>query len=303
MRIFVTGGAGYVGAGVVTQLIGRGHDVVALVRTGRSGERLRGLGASVVEADLRQTGTWLPKAARCETWAHLAQERGTDQAALDRMVIEALVRLAVDSSEPRHLIYTSTLFGLGNAGAGILSEDSIPSPNDYTAARVGHERRVLEADGAGLTASVIRPGMVYGGGDGGTISAMIRSGFELGEVGVVGSGENRWSPVHLADVGTLYAAVAESQASGIFHAVDAEPLPVREIASIVAEGTGAGSVTHVPVAEAVATWGGFAEALTLDQPASAVRAHEIGWEPLHPSFRAAVPAALGEWRTSTAPGA
>jgi uncharacterized protein YbjT (DUF2867 family) len=50
MRLFLTGGTGFIGARVAQRLRERGDDVVALVRSEAGGAKLRSLGCTVTEA-------------------------------------------------------------------------------------------------------------------------------------------------------------------------------------------------------------------------------------------------------------
>src|SRR5690625_7421658 len=52
MKILVTGGSGFLGARLISQLVADGHDVLALARSPASGERVGGLGATPLTGDL-----------------------------------------------------------------------------------------------------------------------------------------------------------------------------------------------------------------------------------------------------------
>src|SRR5687767_4286587 len=52
MRIFLTGGTGFIGGRVAEKLRARGDDVVALVRSPDKAAKLRELGCELVEGDL-----------------------------------------------------------------------------------------------------------------------------------------------------------------------------------------------------------------------------------------------------------
>ena len=52
MRIFVTGGSGYIGRAVVAELRRRGHHVAALVRSDAAAATVRALGAEPVHGSL-----------------------------------------------------------------------------------------------------------------------------------------------------------------------------------------------------------------------------------------------------------
>src|SRR3990172_4203017 len=58
MRVFVTGGNGFIGSALVRQLLARGDEVVALVRTINHAKRLMDLGVRPVAGDILQPGSY-----------------------------------------------------------------------------------------------------------------------------------------------------------------------------------------------------------------------------------------------------
>ncbi len=240
MHIFLTGATGYVGAGIAAALIRARHDVTALVRSDTSAARVISYGISVHRGDLRDPSTYRDAARAADAVVHAGVEGGADRMDADRIF--------VDAAAGANLIYTSTLFVLGNVDEG---DETSPASGP----RAEHERLVLDAGGA-----VIRPGMIWGA----------EGAFLFENPIAIGDGSNRWPLVHRDDVAELYRLVAESGARGIFHAVT--------------EVLRAGDVfpgKNVPLEEARKELGGFADALALDQNVSARRSFDLGWRPAH----------------------
>ena len=52
MKVFVTGGSGWIGSAVVPELLGAGHEVVGLARSDASAQALSSAGAEVVRGSL-----------------------------------------------------------------------------------------------------------------------------------------------------------------------------------------------------------------------------------------------------------
>lgn len=296
MRVFITGGAGYVGSAVTTRLRGAGHEVLGLVRTDERAERLKGLGAAPVVGDIRTPESFLGVARDCDAVVHLAQAQGPDRAEVDAAAVGAFVKAGHESPRLRAFVYTSVLFVLGDTGEVPAAEAHATAPPPFIARRAELERRVLEGANDSLVCAVIRPGMVYGGGAGGSVSELFRGAAEEGAATYVGGGRNRWSLVHRQDAAELYRLVLEHRASGHFHAVDGSPLAVREVAVAASEAAGAGGRTKSWGSdEARSVLGSFADALCLDQVADAARARSLGWAPARPSFDVAAAAAFVEW--------
>ena len=64
MRVFVTGGTGLIGSAVVAELLGHGHTVLALARSGSSAAALQTEGAESIRGDLADLGTLRAGAAK-----------------------------------------------------------------------------------------------------------------------------------------------------------------------------------------------------------------------------------------------
>src|SRR5205814_6863008 len=113
--------------------------------------------------------------------------------AIDRAAIETLLAGAkrprtAGSTTParRFFIYTSGVWVLGRTEEP-ATEDAPINPIAMVSFRAEHERPVLDAAGS-LRTAVIRPGVVYGGGNG-IIGDLFRSAAN-GLVRVVGDGNN-----------------------------------------------------------------------------------------------------------------
>ena len=306
MRIFLTGASGYIGSAVTRELVEGGHDVTGMVHSADSVERVRSLGANPVRGELTDPATYAEIAAEQEVLIHLAfdYERAVeaDRAALDTLIEAGRSHYIEDA----HVIYTSGCWVLGDTGDEPADEDApIDHPAEVVAWRPAHEEWLLgmTGEGAGLTPTVVRPGMVYGGA-GGLVTSMFSSAAEEGAARHVGDGSNRWSLVHRDDLAVLYRRIVEERAGGIFHGVDGEPTRVLEVARAASKAAGAGGETRsVPVEEARRSLGPVADAVVLDQALVTRRADEIGWRPQHPSFVQSAGAAWQEFRSASRPSA
>ena len=302
MRVFITGASGYIGSAVARELVRAGHEVTGMHHSPESAERVRAAGAEPVRGDLVDPQSYAEAAAGHDVVIHLAADYGrpveADRAAVDTLIEAARSHMMRDA----HLIYTSGCWVLGETGGTPADEDAgLDHPAPVVAWRPAHEERVLgtPGEGSGLTATVIRPGMVYGGAEG-LVTPMLSSAAEEGAARHVGDGANHWSLVHRNDLATLYRLVVEARASGIFHGVDGRPTRVLDLARAASEAAGAGGETKsVPVEDARASLGPVADALVLDQRLVTRRADEVGWKPAHRSFVEGVGAAWREYRLAS----
>lgn len=299
MRVFMTGASGYIGSAVARELVRAGHEVTGMHHSPESAARVRAAGATPIQGDLVDPATYAEVASEYDVLIHLAFD-GEEGMAGDRAAVDTLIEAARSHMvHDAHLVYTSGCWVLGDTGDEPADEDAdVDHPAAVVNWRPAHEERVLgmTGEGSGLTPTVIRPGMVYGG-VGGLVTTMFASAAEEGAARYVGDGENRWSLVHRNDLATLYRLIVEERADGIFHAVDGAPVRVRDIARAASEAAGAGGETReVPLEEARAELGSMADALVLDQALVTRRAEEIGWKPAHASFLEGAGAAWREYR-------
>lgn len=296
MRVFITGASGYIGEAVTRAFVRAGHEVAGLHHSPDSGSRVRDAGALPVRGDLADPSGWREAAAGHDVFVHAGFDYGSPVEA-DLAAIDALRQIALDAIDDTHLIYTSGCWVLGDTGEEPVDEKApVDHPAETVAWRPAHEELVLGTAEETVAATVVRPGMVYGG-SGGLVVGFFESAEERGAAEHVGDGTNRWSMVHRDDLGRLYVAIAESRAGGVFHGVDGTPVQVALAAREASRAAGAGGeVRSVPVEEARESMGAVADALALDQALVTARADEVGWRPDHESYVGSVDTAYAEWR-------
>ena len=281
MRVLVLGGTGSVGAAVVAALVRRGHDVMGLARSDASARGLAAMGAGALPGDARAPGAWLPAVDRADAVVHAATDFGSDMAALDRGLMDALLPRLSANARGQALLYTGGCWLYGATGDAAATEESPFDPPPASAFMVPALRRVLAA-APGVRGIVVHPAMVFEGVEG-VFARFAADARSLGRVRVVGDGRARWPLVHRRDLAELYALALEKAAPGeSYNAAAAEGVPVGAIARAVARRFGADE-TPVPrgVDEAAAEWGEWARGYALDQRMSGDKARrELGWRPV-----------------------
>jgi nucleoside-diphosphate-sugar epimerase len=300
MRVFVTGASGWIGRGLVPELLAAGHEVTGLARSDAAADALRTAGVSVGRGSLDDLDLLREAAAAADGVVHLAFKHdiafsgdfvGATNA--DRAAIETLGEALVGTDKP-FVIASGILGVLGLEPGAIATErDGLAEPASdrdvpITGAqgRLGNAHLTLAFASRGVRASVVRlPPATHGDGDNGFIPAAIGFARAKGAAAYVGDGANRWPSVHRDDAARLFRLALESAPAGsVLHAVGDEGVPIREIAEIFAAhlDVPAVSVTAEQAGEYVGFLGRF---WAVDGPASAQLTRDLlGWEPARPGL-------------------
>jgi nucleoside-diphosphate-sugar epimerase len=286
---------------VLDALLRAGHTVTALVRDPEKAERMTLRGVQPVVGDLAEPSSYGSAAEACDGIIHTAFDRSKRGPEIDRRAIESLLGAAIRHAahgQTMSLVYTSGVWVLGNT-AGAAVETAPVRPASLVAWRPEHEQIVLDAGrGRMLRTAVIRPGIVYGGARG-IIGDLLKNAAN-GLVRVIGDGRNRWACVYDRDLADLYVRVATMpEASGVFHANDEADERVGDIVDAVAQHAKMRpDVRHVPIEEARAKMGPYADALALNQIIRSPRARALGWSPTLHSVAGNVARLLEEFRAA-----
>jgi nucleoside-diphosphate-sugar epimerase len=276
MKVFVTGGSGYIGRATIGALRARGHDVTALVRGDRAAEVVAGLGATPVTGTLRDLDVLADAAAEADGAIHLATERGPRSGEIDAEASGAIQ----DGIGAGPYVHTGGAWVYGNTD-GLVGEDAPQSPPSLVAWRFDNEKRVLSRVMSGGRPVLIMPGIVYGHGAGLIEQFFTGPARTRHAVAIIGDGSNHWSLVHVDDIADLYALALDAPAGSVYAGVATADFTVAQIAEAVSRAAGcAGRVESVTAEQAREEMGPIADAFALDQQISSARARDqLGWNP------------------------
>ena len=283
MRVFMTGGTGWVGSVVVDELLGAGHQVHALVRSEEKAAAVTAKGGKVLHGTLDDIAQLAEASAAADAVIHAAFDhdfsRFAENSEQERRAIEAMTG-ALAGSDKRFL-YTS---GLAFLAPGRIAVESDQPPLADPAFPRKNENAAAAAAERGIRVGAIRLApTVHGIGDRMFMAALGRLARDTGVSAYVGDGANRWPAVHVSDAGRLYRKVLEADMPGTaFHANAEEGVAFRDIAEAIGQALGVPVGARPP--EHFGWLGAFAVA---DAPASSARTRELtGWNPVGPMLLA-----------------
>jgi nucleoside-diphosphate-sugar epimerase len=294
MKVFLTGGSGYIGSAVALALKKAGHDVLALVRSEAKGKTLKAAGGKLVVGDLANPAGYAGAAWGRGAFVHVAQDYSANGVELDRKTIQSardLLRGQVGAT----FIYTSGCWVQG-ATEGVADEQTPLKPAKMVGWRPANEQLALDMAKDGIRSVVVRPAIVYGGAKGGIPATFFGTALKHGAAQTVGEGANHWPLVHVDDLAELYVRLVERAPAGsVYYASDASRLTQREIAEAASRAAGKDG----KVAAQQPDGSPYHEALTLDQRISSEKArNDLDWRPRHESFASEADPLFKTWQTA-----
>lgn len=290
MKIFLTGASGYIGGSVAKVLIDAGHEVFGLVRNQEKADAVASFGVRPVIGTLEDQDILIANAASADAVIHTAN---SDHRAAVETFIETL------TGTGKVFIHTSGSSVVGDDVLGesmtadIYTEETPFVPMDIREERVAINNFVRRAGiDNWVRTVVIVPSMAYGDALGMDVESdqlpvVFRKSIEFKAGIYLGSGINRWSNVHIADLANLYLlALEKAPSASYFYAENGEE-SYKDIARYVSEALGfEGKIQSWPAKEALAELGDWARfALGSNSRVRAVHARNLlGWKPSHESL-------------------
>jgi len=300
MRAIITGGTGFIGQALVSELKKNDWEIVVLSRSPGKVADTFGSGVIGMRWD---NGDW-PDLLGPETamvnlaGENLASGRWTDakkQRILDSRV-EAGQRIvsAVKRADtpPATLIQASAVGYYGPCGNDPIAEDA-PSGSGFLAEVARKwEASTAELEGMGIRRCIVRTGMVLG--HGGALSKMLTP-FKFFLGGPPGSGFQGVSWIHLADeVGAIRFLMENDEATGAYNLTAPTPVRFRKFARILGETMNRPYRLKVPASVLRLRFGELADEVILSgQLALPRRLEEAGYQFRFPELEGALRELLG----------
>jgi len=254
MRVFITGGTGFLGRALTDGLLTAGHSVTILTRNHRQ-QRQRFIPTlSYEEGNPTQPGAWQEALAKHEVVINLAGAsifRRWDQASKEVLresriatTRNIVAGLATRQGKQTVLLNGSAVGYYGSCGDEEIDEGGT-NGNDFLATLTRDwEAAAREAEQYGVRVICCRIGVIIGP-DGGALSRMLTA-FRWGIGSPLGSGDQYFSWIHLDDLVRAFLFLMETPAiTGPMNCTAPAPVTNREMSRTLAR------VLHRPLLPAI----------------------------------------------------
>jgi uncharacterized protein len=254
VKIFMTGGYGFVGSALTRSLLQAGHEVTLVVRGERQVSRVPA-GASWVVGDPAKQGKWQESVAGQDVLINLAgatifrrwntaykQLLRDSRILTTRNLVEAIPR---ETGPKVTLLSTSAVGYYGPTGDEELGEDSPPGSDFLATLALDWEAEALKAEEKDVRVVITRFGVVLGKGGGALEQMILPFRFLVG--GPLGRGKQWFSWIHLEDLCRAVSfVIAKSDIRGPLNFTARSPVRNGDLARAIGKALGRPSFVPAP---------------------------------------------------------
>jgi uncharacterized protein len=280
MRVTVLGASGFIGRHLTAALRERGDDVVEASLRDPAHAAQASHGSDVV---VNLAGA--PVAVR---WTEAAKrEIVRSRVDLQRAYLDTL---ASAGAPPKAYVSSSAIGYYGTSPTATFDESSPPGRDFLARVCVAWEAEADRAAALGMRVAKIRTGLVLGTG-GGALGKFLPV-FRLGLGGIVASGEQWYSWIHVDDEVGIYLHAIDGRADGVLNAAAPNPVTNRRFTRALARALGRPAFFPVPALAGRVLFGEGALMLNEGQRVVPQRTLATGYVFRHPDLDEALKSLL-----------
>ena len=294
MKIFITGGSGFVGRHLSTLLLNNGHKVTA-TGTKPTQKHIVDENFHYISADTTRTGDWQNSLKDADAVINLAGRsifslwtRSYKKQIYDSRILTTR-NIAEALPENKNIIFCSTSAAgyYGDRGDDLLTENEHPG-NDFLA-RVCRdwESYAFRAEEKGVRVITMRFGVVLGK-DGGAVRQMLPA-FRFFVGGPIGSGQ-QWFPwIHISDLLSAILFVTENESiKGPLNFTASEPVRQKDFAKTLGKVLNRPAIMPAPAFIVRLIMGELGASLLASQRVIPRKLSEYGFQFRYPDIRSAI---------------
>lgn len=246
MKVFITGGTGFVGRHLVRQLVASGHDVQALAGNRAADSALRILGATPVPGHVTDRASLEGAMGGCDVVYHLPNTQWVTSEDSERVQTQIVagtqhtLGAAFDLNIPR-IVFFSNVSVYGDTNGQLVDETYVPSrpPAGEIPQALWHAHfdvaQQLTRQGAPIV--TVMPGEIYGPGETGWLANLMRR-FYRGSLPVIPAPETTFTYTYVKDVVRGAILAAEKGRIGESYCLTGPAVPLGELIEFWAQLTG-----------------------------------------------------------------
>lgn len=232
LKIFLTGGSGFVGQRLIPRLVADGHEVVALARSEGAAERVQGAGARTLRGDMTALASLREGLEGADAVVNLAAHLHMwgDYKAFHAVNVDGVRNLlsAMRESDVRRLIHVSAAAVVMDKPSAMLCVDEsaplrFPRFAPYIRSKAEAEV-VIRKQSEGMSVSVLRPPFIWGPGS--PVARQIAGQIRTGQFAWIGGGRYPYAACHVENLNSAIVA-SLSGGNGVFFIDDGAPVEFR----------------------------------------------------------------------------
>lgn len=250
----VTGGSGFLGRAIVSQLLAKGLKVRILCR--KDYPDLTQAGCTIFQGEVSDFNIVDRAVAGCDMVFHTAAKAGVEEpySEYERINYQGTLNVikACQKNQVCRLIYTSSpsvVFSHGNV-EGL--DESMPYPDHYDAyypqTKAMAEKEVIKSNSDKLATVALRPHLIWGPGDT-NLGPRLVSRARAGKLKFVGDGKNKVDTIYIDNAAEAHLLAAErlfvdsAIAGKTYFVTNSDPRPISEITNLIIGAAGCEPVT------------------------------------------------------------
>ncbi len=244
MRVFVTGGSGFIGGHVIEHLVGQSHQVLALARSAASEAAVSRFGARPVPGDLGTVDPRMLTGVDAVVHAAAYVKSYGPRAAFEEANVEGTRRVvaAVQAAGVRRLVHVGTEAMLFRGQDLLGVDETVPPPRKhrylYSETKARAEELVLRAQAPGLVALSLRPRLVWGPRDAAVLPELTHA-VKTGAFAWLDGGRQRTSTAYVGNLAHAVGLALERGDHGnAYFIADAEEHRMRDFLTALAATAG-----------------------------------------------------------------